>query len=170
MKPRTMPSAIAARQTFSVASKPIARIGSAIKTMLQSIVWALSGQRRNRVRQVHVEAKPLLLQRMQCAVALELAQLLIDESDEGGVVGTSRNACPVVRADALDDRVFARRVLEHKRERRQRIEYAVDLALGERDVGGGMVVESLQFLETGSARGLQLRIEFGLERLARRTQ
>src|SRR5260370_13525118 len=124
-KPSTIPIAMAARQTFSVASRPTARIGNAMTIMLQSMDAALSGQYRNRIRQVHVETKPLLLQRMQRAVCSELAQLLVNKADQRGVIRTCCDARPVIRADALDDSVFARRILQDERKRRQCVEHAV---------------------------------------------
>src|ERR1700693_862839 len=102
---------------------------------------------------------------MQRSVAFKLLQLCVDKAYQRGVLGACRNAGPVVRADALDDGVFARGVLEGQRESRKGVEHAVDLALGQRDISGRVVIESFDFLETSTALGFQSRIQLGLQRL-----
>src|SRR5882724_6102697 len=153
--PATVPKTMARTEIFTVATTPWARSGMASRMMDQSSVTRRS-ERGHLVGEIHAEAEPLLLQLAERVVGAQLADLLVEELDDLGVLLAARDAAPVVGTEALDHRVLSGRVAQHHGERRHRVVDGVHLALGQRDVRRRMVVEHLDLGEAVAGARLYL--------------
>src|SRR5262245_36367440 len=156
-KPKIQARTPATRLTCRVTSVPFANSGIAVSTMAQSIVtvhvqsprtlhpttgaaadqapvqeWLRSAKRWDGIRQLHPEAKPLLLQRVDLSALLHLGDATVDEVCKLSVLLAEGVAVPVVLADVVDDREGSRLVAQHHAGRRHRVEHTVDAALSKR--------------------------------------
>src|SRR5882672_4007941 len=129
-----------------------------------------SAEARDRVRELHFEAEPFLLHRVDLAALLHRLDPLVDELAELGVFLAEAIAVPIVAADILHHGERTRLVAQHDAERRHGVEHAIDAPLREGQIGRRMIVVGLDVLEAGATLRLELRLELDLQRLAGRSE
>src|SRR5437773_9837039 len=91
---------MARTEIFTVATTPWARSGMASRMMDQSSVTRRS-ERGHLVGEIHAGAEPLLLHLAERVVGPQLADLLVEELDDLGLLRPARDATPGVAAEAL---------------------------------------------------------------------